>query len=316
VVVIPQIASYGSIWRAVSGLGPVWIAVLLGAALVNVATFALPWMVVSGLSFLNALQLTQASTAFTLVVPGGATLGMGASFAMLRSWGYSRAEVGRAVALTGIWNQLSTFLFPVVAALALAAAGTAGPAITTLAIVAAVAFAVVGAVIAASLARADVLRRVVALLQALLGLVARIRRREGRRWEAAEVDAFRTETLGNLHAHWPSLTFATLLNQLTAFALLDLSVRAVSIGMGEVDVAETFAAWSLARLIASLPLTPGGLGFVELGLTGMLVGFGGPNAEVVAAVLIYRVLSMIPTIAFGLVAFATWNRFRPVESRR
>ncbi|HZT90513.1 MAG TPA: lysylphosphatidylglycerol synthase domain-containing protein [Gaiellaceae bacterium] len=311
-VVIPQIASYGSIWRAVAGLRLGWIAVLLAVAAANVVTFALPWMVaLSGLSFLNALQLTQASTAFTLVVPGGAPLGMGASFAMLRSWGFPRAAVARAVALTGVWNQLSTFLFPVVAALALAAEGSGGGTVNLIALGAALVFLVACVLIGLAFYRRDVLSFLVSAVQALLGLLARARRRVRRRWTREDVESFRSETLGNLRADWPTLTVATLSNQLTAYALLDLSVRAVGIDLREVNVAETFAAWSLARLLASLPLTPGGLGFVELGLTGMLVGFGGPNAKVVAAVLVYRVLSIVPTTLLGLVAFATWNRFRP-----
>ena len=39
---------------------------------------------------------------------------------------------------------------------------------------------------------------------------------------------------------------------------------------------------------------------VELGLTTALVGFGGGNqAEVVAAVLVYRFLTMVPTLVIG-----------------
>ena len=75
-------------------------------------------------------------------------------------------------------------------------------------------------------------------------------------------------------------------------------------------VIEAFAAWALARLLAIVPLTPGGLGVVELGLTGALVGFGGANAPVVAAVLVYRFLTIVPTLALGLLAVATWRRHR------
>ena len=73
---------------------------------------------------------------------------------------------------------------------------------------------------------------------------------------------------------------------------------------------EAFAAWSLARLLGSVPITPGGIGVVELSLTGTLVGFGGANAEVVAAVLVYRFLTMVPTLVLGLASAATWRRHR------
>jgi len=46
-------------------------------------------------------------------------------------------------------------------------------------------------------------------------------------------------------------------------------------------------------------------------LTTALVGFGGDNAEVVAAVLVYRFLTIVPTLTLGLLAGATWKRHPP-----
>ena len=76
---------------------------------------------------------------------------------------------------------------------------------------------------------------------------------------------------------------------------------------------DAFAAWALVRLLGSIPITPGGIGVVELGLTGALVGFGGSNAAVVAAVLVYRFLTMVPTLVLGLVAAFTFRRHRPPD---
>jgi uncharacterized protein (TIRG00374 family) len=115
-----------------------------------------------------------------------------------------------------------------------------------------------------------------------------------------------------LRRRWHVLTLATLAGQLTVFLVLLLSLRAFEVPGSEVSVVEAFAAWSLARLLTIVPLTPGGLGVVELGLTGALVGFGGANAPVVAAVLVYRFLTVVPTLALGLLALATWQRHRPL----
>ena len=70
---------------------------------------------------------------------------------------------------------------------------------------------------------------------------------------------------------------------------------------------------SLVRLLGSLPITPGGIGVVEVGLTTALVGFGGDNAEVVAAVLLYRFLSIVPTLLLGLAAGVIWRRLEPFD---
>ena len=53
-----------------------------------------------------------------------------------------------------------------------------------------------------------------------------------------------------------------------------------------------------------------------MGLTGVLVGFGGHNADVVAAVLIYRFLTIVPTLLLGLLAGATWRRHNPTRPQR
>ena len=44
-----------------------------------------------------------------------------------------------------------------------------------------------------------------------------------------------------------------------------------------------------------------------------LVAFGGANADVVAAVLIYRFLTMVPTLALGGLAALTWRWHKPAR---
>jgi len=95
--------------------------------------------------------------------------------------------------------------------------------------------------------------------------------------------------------------------------LLLVSLRVLGVSASDVSVVEAFAAWSLVRLLGSLPVTPGGIGIVEVGLTGALVGFGGANAEVVAAVLVYRFLTIVPTLIIGLIAGVMWKRFKPAR---
>ena len=90
-----------------------------------------------------------------------------------------------------------------------------------------------------------------------------------------------------------------------------VSLRVLDVPAHEVSATEAFAAWSLVRLLASVPITPGGVGIVELGLTSALVGFGGNNAGVVAAVLVYRALTVVPTLVLGLLAAATWRSHHP-----
>jgi len=110
---------------------------------------------------------------------------------------------------------------------------------------------------------------------------------------------------------WPWLTLATLAGNLTVFGVLMVSLRALDVPSSQVTLIEAFAAWALIRIIGSIPITPGGIGIVELGLTGALVGFGGSNASVVAAVLVYRFLTMVPTLTLGLISAFTLRRQGP-----
>jgi uncharacterized protein (TIRG00374 family) len=142
----------------------------------------------------------------------------------------------------------------------------------------------------------------------------RLVRRGPIRWNGDSFVRFRGEAIGLLRHRWHVLTLATLAGQLTVFALLLVSLRVLGVSPGEVSAVEAFAAWSLVRLLGSLPITPGGLGVVELGLTTALVGFGGDNAEVVAAVLVYRFLTIVPTLILGLIAGATWRRLTPARA--
>ena len=46
---------------------------------------------------------------------------------------------------------------------------------------------------------------------------------------------------------------------------------------------------------------------------GALVGFGGDQVEGVAAVLVYRFLTIFPTLVIGLLTGVTWKRYMPAE---
>jgi putative heme transporter len=310
---LPRIADYRDVWDVLTTLTWEWALALGAAAALNVLTFAPPWMVtLPGLRLRPALALTQASTALTYVVPGGAAVGLAGSFGLLRSWGFSSGAVGRAVTLTGVWNQFANFTFPIVALFLLTATGAPGGLLTTAAFVGAAVLGVAVAGFVLALWSAKLARDLGdAASSATTWVLAKVRRGPVGPWGEAFA-RFRGETVGLLRRRWHLLTLATLAGQLTVFLVLILCLRAFEVPSSEVSGVEAFAAWSLARLLTIVPLTPGGLGVVELGLTGALVGFGGANAPVVAAVLVYRFLTIVPTLALGLAALATWRRHKPL----
>jgi uncharacterized protein (TIRG00374 family) len=59
-----------------------------------------------------------------------------------------------------------------------------------------------------------------------------------------------------------------------------------------------------AQVLAQIPVTPGGLGFVEAGLTGMLALAGVSAGDAVLATFAYRLFSYWLPLPFGLVGLA------------
>ena len=314
VFVLPRIADYREVWDVIEGLSWKDGLLLLAATVLNLATFPPAWMVaLPGLRFRQAFAMTQASTALSIVSPAGAAVGMAGSYSMLRSWGFPPGPVGLAVALTGIWNQFASLTFPIVALALLTAVDEDHPALRTAALVGVVALVVVIGAFALALSSGRRANRIGDLAARLVSRAKRVVRRGPVAWSGEDLDRFRGRALDLLGRRWHLLTGATLIGHLTVFVLLLVCLRAVGVSADEVSVVEAFAAWALVRILGTLPLTPAGLGVVELGLSGALVAFGASNADAVAATLLYRALSVLPTLALGLLAAATWRSHHPGE---
>lgn len=315
VFVLPRIANYRDVWDVVKELSWSQIALLLGATAVNLATYAPPWQAaLPGLGFRQAFVLTQASTASTYVLPGGAAVGMGVSYGMLRGWRFTGRPVTLALAVTGIWNQFALLAFPVIALALLTLSKEQNPLLQTVAFVGVAILVVAAAGFAVGLTSDRLAKWVGDTAARITTRLLQLVRRRPVRWGGTSFVSFRHEAVGLLKRRWHVLTLATLAGQLTVFLVLLACLRVFDVTAGEVTVIEAFAAWSLARLLGSIPITPGGLGIVEVGLTSALVGFGGNNAEVVAAVLVYRFLTIVPTLLLGLGAATTYRRRKPAEA--
>jgi putative heme transporter len=308
-VVLPRVANYGAVWGVIEGLSSRDVALLVGAAIVNLLTFAPPWMAaLPGLSFRNALVMSQASTAAANVVPGGDAIGIALSYSMLRRWGFEAHQVAVATGATAVWNVIANVSFAVTAVGFLAIGGQSDQLLTTAALIGAGALALLlGA--GALVLRDERYARAIGAWAARLAsrVLALVRRPPVTRWPD-RLAAFRAEAIGLLRRRWLALTLATLAGHLTVFLVMAVSVRAVGIPSDRVTVAEMFACWALIRIITTVPITPGGVGVVEIGLTGALVSFGSDHVDAVAAVLLYRALTYVPPIALGGVCLLVWRR--------
>jgi putative heme transporter len=73
---------------------------------------------------------------------------------------------------------------------------------------------------------------------------------------------------------------------------------------------KVFAAFSFVRLLSALPITPGGVGLVELGYVAVLgVGLPDPvKAQILAATLLFRAITYLLPIPLGVATWLFWRR--------
>lgn len=92
--VLPRIASYSEVWAIIAALSRSELALLLMVAGWNLVTY---WFVMVAalprLSYPQAAVVSQASTAISNTVPAGGAVGVGVTYAMYRSSGFTPGAV-------------------------------------------------------------------------------------------------------------------------------------------------------------------------------------------------------------------------------
>ncbi len=308
VFLLPRIASYAQVWRIIEAVSWQYAILLAAVTVLNLVTYSAQWVtVLPELRLKRALYVTQASTASTFVAPGGAAVGIAVSVGMLRGYGFKPRAIALALTLLSVWNQLALFGLPVLAFVLLALTGVTNHLLRAVAVVGVGVF--VTGVVAFSLAFGStrVARWSGDLIAHVVSRLRRLARLSPANFSGASFVSFRDETARLLAHRWHRLTILTFASQLSIFIVFFTCLRVLGVPSSQVGITEAFAAWAVMNLLGSLPITPGGIGIVELGLTGALTGFGGQTAPVVASVLVYRFLTIVPTLLVGLLGAIAWR---------
>ena len=306
----PKVADYGKVWDTVTAMTMIELATLGAVAVWNLASY---WPMLAsvqpGLRVREAAVANLASTAVSNTLPGGGAIGVGVTMTMQRSWGIPVASTALATVVSGIWNNFVKLGLPVVALGLLAISGGAGAALTTAAVIG------LGVLVGAIVLFALLLRSetMAARIGTLSGRVASAVRRPLRRppvdnWDDRAV-AFRSDIVALLEHRWLLITATSLVSHLSLFAVLLVALRHVGVSNDEVDWQHVLAAFAFVRLLSAVPITPGGLGLVELGLTASL-GSGLPDDtknQIAAAVLLYRALTWLAPIPLGVLCWMFWR---------
>jgi hypothetical protein len=192
------------VWAEIQAMTWMEDAALVAIAAWNLATYGLLWMSVTpGLGLGRAMVMTQAASAVTNTVPTvGPAIGVGLTYGMLRSWGYSGSRISVAVLVSGVWNTFAKLALPVLALALVLLQGGAGGARVTLAL-AGIATLIAAIVMFALVLRSEQLAERFGLLAGRVAsrLLRLLHRPAVQGWELATVK-FRTRTLELLEHGW------------------------------------------------------------------------------------------------------------------
>jgi uncharacterized membrane protein YbhN (UPF0104 family) len=311
VVVLPRIADFSQV-RATLG-AMTWLEglTLVLAATWNLITY---WILVMttlpGLGFTQAMVVTEASTAVSNILPGGQAFGVGLAYSMFSSWGFGRSTIASSLVVSGIADLFAKLSAPVIALVILAFTGGTNATLITASVVGAALLAVGIALFALALKSDRSAHLVGEGLGSATSFLLRLARRPKVTGWGEGTARWRVETVELLQGRWWKVIAAAFLSHASLFLVLLIALRHVGISGLEVGWAEALGAFSIARLLTAFPITPGGLGVIELGLTAGLVLAGGPQVPVVAAVLIFRALTYLVQIPFGALTYLFWQHNR------
>jgi len=278
----------------------------------NLATY---WLVMvatmPGLTYPQAAVVTESSTAVSNTLPGGGAIGIALSYTMYSSWGFSRTRSSVSLLVAGVWNNFAKLSMPVLALVLVAFTGGNRSGARILAGGLGVA-GLIGAIIVfwLLLRSRESARRIGIVFGRIASSILKVVHRPPvHGWELATMK-FRERTILLLRARWLRITLLTLLSHFSLFLVLLLSLRFVGVTEDQVGWAETLAGFSFARLLSAFPLTPGGLGVIEIALITGLSAAGGARAQVAAGVLVFRALTYVLPIPVGLGTYVFWKRNR------
>ena len=309
--VIPRLtgSDYHDVWHRITSLSSTEIVLLFALwfvgmyAYTGVLTNTLP-----GLRHRQALVVNFAGSAVSNVMPFGGALGVGATYAIDMSWGFTPPAVTISILVSGVWNVFAKLGMPILALVFLLVTGESTgkllvPALLGLGLL-------VGAItVVTMILRSERLaERIGRTGQRIVDRLWSVFRRPSPPDLVDAVMDFRHDSVGLIRRRWIRITIWIVAYNAMQYLLLFACVRTLHVG--DVTWAEVFAAFAFARLLEAVPLTPSGVGFVEAGAASALIAFGGDEAAATAAVFLYRGFVYLLEIPVGALSWLVWASLR------
>lgn len=287
---------------------PGWFGLMFAAeALSFVCLWWLIRILVPEISWFVAATGQMTSNSVSRVVPGGAAVGGATLYRMLAVAGVDTAKAGGALAAMSVLSSAALFSIPAIGATIALFGAPIPEGILPVAIASAVLFVLSLVVGMVAIRYTRPLLIVGHQIDRAVRLASRVL---GKSWRIDPRDLVRERDrlVGVLGSRWLSATAASGLNWMFDYLVLVAALYSVD---ADPRLSLVMVAYATGAVLAMIPITPGGLGFVEVGLFGVLVLSGISAQDATVATLAYRVVSFWLPTASGLIAWLAFRRRYP-----
>ena len=305
-LVFPSLLDLFSNWRDLNRFGAGWLGAMAALQLATLGClWALQHTALRAPAWYPVITSQLAGNALSKVAPGGGAVGAALQYRMLVQAGSRPAAIVSGLTAVNLLVFAAVLALPVLAVPAIIR-GAVNESLVQATIVGAVVFVALFAAGAVCMASDRPLRFVGRLVQ-------RVRNRLRRHSEPltglpSRLLRERDRILATLGPRWKRALAATIGRWAFDYATLLAALAAVG---SRPRPALVLLAFCGAQILAQIPVTPGGLGFVEAGLTAMLKLAGVPAGAAVLATFAYRLFSYWLPLPLGAAGFVAHKRRYP-----
>jgi uncharacterized protein (TIRG00374 family) len=305
-LLLPSLLEVFSSWRTLGRLEPAWIGVsVLFELLSFVALWELQRIALDTPSWFAVGTSQVVANAAGRLIPGGGAAAGAVQYRLLVRTGVPAASIAPGLAASFAATGAAVLALPPLALVTVLfqVGGLDAPkGLRQVAYVGAAAFVVVALLLAAALLWD---RPLAAVGRAVRWALSHTRKRDAVSDLPAEL-LRRRDFLRRVFAAHPWLALLSSLGT-RGFDYLVLICALAAVG-ARPSPGLVLLAYAGASLLGMIPITPGGLGFVEAGLTGMLALAGVSPGDAAVATLAYRLVSFWAPLPAGLVALWLFRR--------
>jgi len=302
--VLPKVIYAFSAFPRVSSVGFVWIAVVL---VCEGTSFVMVWMLLRlatrTTQWLAIATSQLAANALSSILPAGAAAGATLQVRMLGDAGIDTATAASGMTAFTLLQFATVAIVPVLLLPAvLAGILHLSPGLSHALLIGAIAFVAILAIVAVLAVFDGPLRGTGRVIEALSNRVRRHRPpRVGLPDRLVDERNTMARTLGQ---HWRRAVLLSVGR--VAFDYLALLAAVAAVG-AHPSPSLIVVAYVSSVVLALIPITPGGLGFVEAGLTGVLTLAGIPASAAVLATLLYRLAEYWLPMVMGPFAYVVFR---------